>query len=530
MTSEAPTSPLSRSEHTDTETVAVVGAGICGLFTSLALSRKGFKVTLFERDMPPPEGNADQAFFTWERRGAAQFRHPPAFLGLMCSVLEKHYPDLLEEFFAAGARKVAFADTIPEQLKAQYTPEPGDEKMWVLMCRRATMETVVRRYVEHNSTVHIENSKYVTQVFTEADTEHPQNRVATGIELTDRVHANKKSVHSADIIVDATGRASKFDRWLKAQGVQVTEHRDDAEIVYYTRHYQLLPGVSEPKRDSHNPSAGDLGYMKYGVFPGDNGHFALIMCLPNDERELREAIKDGQHFDDICMTIPGLRPWISPTQAKATTAPFGIGQIHAVWRDYVHDDGPKLLNFFAVGDSAIRTNPLYGRGCSTGTLHAHILADVLGETDDPWLRAQQFREQSNEQIRPIFMASLNEDKRGIKRAAAVLNGVDLDRATSLKKWFALAFGDALAAAAREKLHIHRGIMRTINLVEKPGDFLKDQRVRWTILGYMLRGRKRNARARIQPGPERLEMLKRVALLKPSPQADKSLPKAAASAS
>ena len=37
------------------------------------------------------------------------------------------------------------------------------------------------------------------------------------------------------------------------------------------------------------------------------------------------------------MTIPGLRPWISPSQATPTTAPFGIGQIHAVWRDYVHE-------------------------------------------------------------------------------------------------------------------------------------------------------------------------------------------------
>lgn len=530
MTSSASTPHSPLAETSDAQTVAVVGAGICGLFTSLALSRRGFDVTLFERDTPPPEGDADQAFFTWERRGAAQFRHPHAFLGLMCSVLEEHYPDLLEDFFAAGARKVAFADTIPDQLKDQYQPEPGDEKMWVLMCRRATMETVVRRYVERNSTVQIENSKYVTQVFTEACTENLQNRVATGIELTDRIHANQKSRHSADIIVDATGRASKFDRWLKAQGVQVTEQRDDAEIVYYTRHYQLLPGISEPKRDSRNPSAGDLGYMKYGVFPGDNGHFALIICLPNAEHELREAIKSGAHFDDICMTIPGLRPWISPAQAKPTTAPFGIGQIHAVWRDYVHDQGPRLLNFFAVGDSAIRTNPLYGRGCSTGTLHAHILADVLADTSDPWLRAQRFREQSNEHIRPIFNASLNEDKRGIKRAEAVLNGVNLDRATSLKKWFGLAFGDALTAAARDKLHIHRGIMRTVNLVEKPGDFLKDQRVRWTILGYMLRGRKRNARARIQPGPERLAMLEHVASLQPVNQADRSLPKAAASAS
>ena len=84
--------------------------------------------------------------------------------------------------------------------------------------------------------------------------------------------------------------------------------------------------------------------MKYGVFPGDNGHFALIICLPNGEHELREAIKSGEQFDSICMTIPGLRPWISPSQATPTTAPFGIGQIHAVWRDYVHENGPQLLN------------------------------------------------------------------------------------------------------------------------------------------------------------------------------------------
>jgi hypothetical protein len=163
-------------------------------------------------------------------------------------------------------------------------------------------------------------------------------------------------------------------------------------------------------------------------------------------------------------------------------------------------------------------------------LHAHILADVLGSDDDPWLRATRFSEATEEQIRPIFEASLNEDKRGIKRAAATLNGVNLDRAKSLKQWFGLAFGDALTAAARDKLHVHRGIMRTINLIEKPGDFLKDQQVRWTVLGYMLRGRKRNARARIQPGPKRLAMLQHLAESKPLPQADKSLPKAAASAS
>ena len=52
----------------------------------------------------------------------------------------------------------------------------------------------------------------------------------------------------------------------------------------------------------------------------------------------------------------------------------------------------------------------------------------------------------------------------------------------------------------------RGMMRTFHLLEPPGDFLKDARVRRTIFRYMLRGRKRNVAQRLQPGPDRAAML------------------------
>ena len=55
-------------------------------------------------------------------------------------------------------------------------------------------------------------------------------------------------------------------------------------------------------------------------------------------------------------------------------------------------------------------------------------------------------------------------------------------------------------------------MRTVNLVEKPGDFLKEPKIRNTIFRYMLRGRKRNAQARIQAGLGRQEMLGMVSQL------------------
>jgi flavin-dependent dehydrogenase len=309
-----------------------------------------------------------------------------------------------------------------------------------------------------------------------------------------------------DVVVDASGRTSRFPRWFADLGVPVEEENEDAEIVYYTRHYRLEPGVEEPSRTGKDRAAGDLGYIKFGVFPGDNGHFAIIVCMHNDELELREAVKDGDKFDAICRSIPGLEPWVRQGASRATTEPFGIGDIRAVWRHYVRDGRPLAVNFFAVGDAALRTNPLYGRGCSTSILHAHMLADVLSEIDDPVARAVAFDERTEAELRPIFRTSLSEDRSGIRRAKAVAEGRLLEESDTLKKRFGLAFGDALAAAVRYNLHVMRGMSRTMNLLEKPGSFLEERRTRLIVLAYMLRGRRRNAAARHQRGPKRREML------------------------
>jgi flavin-dependent dehydrogenase len=163
-----------------------------------------------------------------------------------------------------------------------------------------------------------------------------------------------------------------------------------------------------------------------------------------------------------------------------------------------------------VGDAALRTNPLYGRGCSTGILHAQLLAEVLEQESDPRTRALVFDARTTEILRPIFDASLREDRNGIKRAQALMAGELVDKPDSLKKWFAAAFGDALAAASRERIDVLRGVLRTFHLLEKPGDFLKDRAIRRTVFRYMLKGRKRNAAKRLQRGPSRQEMLQLVA--------------------
>jgi len=205
------------------------------------------------------------------------------------------------------------------------------------------------------------------------------------------------------------------------------------------------------------------------------------------EKELHEAVKDSDKFDAICRSIPGLLPWVAPEVSEPTTGSFGIGEIRAVWRHWLQDGEPLVHNFFAVGDASIRTNPLYGRGCSISILHAHVLADVLAADKDADVRARRFSERTESELRPIFHASLREDRNGIRRSLAVREGRLLEEARGgFKGWFEAAFGDAMAAAARYNLHVTRGMMRTFNLLEKPGDFLKDRKTQVIIFFYMLR--------------------------------------------
>ena len=401
------------------ERIVILGSGISGMCTALALARKGLDITVLERDSAPPEGDADKAFFDWSRRGASQFRHPHAFLGLMCNLLEENYPDLLEDFYAAGARRLEFTEMLSPELQAGYSPEPGDEKLWMLLCRRATIETVLRRYVERLENIQVINGISIDGVV--ADQSDDGTLTVRGVRVRRDCVASFGEVIEADVLVDASGRTTKFPRYFAALGTEIPEENDDAEIVYYTRHYQLNEGVQEPPRSGKDRSAGDLGYIKFGVFPGDAGSFAIIVCLHNNETELREGIKDGATFDAVCQSIPGLAPWLKDGCFEPTTEPFGIGDIRAVWRHFVVDDRPLALNYFAVGDAAVRTNPLYGRGCSTSILHGHILADVLTASDDPVTRARSFDAKTESSLRPIFSASLTEDKNG--------NPLDVGRAT-----------------------------------------------------------------------------------------------------
>src|SRR3979409_1852387 len=95
--------------------IVITGAGVAGLVAPLFLARDGHDVVLLERDATPLPETADAAF-TWDRKGAAQVRHPHAFLGLLRNLLRDDLPDVLADLIAAGAHEVRWQDFAPDTL------------------------------------------------------------------------------------------------------------------------------------------------------------------------------------------------------------------------------------------------------------------------------------------------------------------------------------------------------------------------------------------------------------------------------
>jgi 2-polyprenyl-6-methoxyphenol hydroxylase-like FAD-dependent oxidoreductase len=298
-----------------------------------------------------------------------------------------------------------------------------------------------------------------------------------------------------------------FPEWLQSEGVQIAEVESPAGILYLTRHYRLRDGAEEPIRDG-TPGAGDLGYIKFGVFPADNRHFSVTLAVPEIETALRLAIVKPEVFDAICAEIPGCARWTDRLRSEPASQVFAMGNLKSVWRQYQ----PHVLNFFAIGDAAVRTNPLYGRGCSAGVVHAHLLRDVLDATSNPLLRAQKFEAETRKTLRPFYDSMVRQDKQAIRRAE---HERDPDykpdfRARTLKS----LVEDAIGPATRGDIEIFRAFSRTFHMIDDPNDWWRNPATVAGILRFWAMPKTvKRARGFYPPkfGPERAQMLARLNL-------------------
>ena len=468
---------------------AVIGSGITGLAAARVLSDRGARVTLLERDAEPEAADPATAFTAWQRKGAPQVRHSHAFLGRLRRLLRERYPDLLDALLAAGAAELDMLSRPPLTLPP-LTPEPGDEHLVALGCRRTTFEWVVRRSVLDRPHVQLLPGAQA-RALVGADAR------VTGVRYQ---RDGVEETLAADLVVDASGRQSKAPEWLTAIGAPPPpEELESSGIVYYTRFYRLRDGATEPPRNQY-PGAADYNWIKYAIFPADAGTFSVTFAVPLAFPRLKVLARPAA-FDVMTRALPAIAPWVDPAIAEPIGDPAhpvqAMGGLINRLRRFVVDGAPLAHGFVALGDAAYCTNPLYGRGCAQAFVHADLLGAALdAHPTDLDAALADLDRRARAGIEPFYRASVLADREAVRkaegRAPRTLRG----------RLHARFIDDGLIIATRADPVVFRAFLRMFNMLETPEQAFGRPAVVLRSLRALLRGRRRNARYQLPPPPDR----------------------------
>jgi len=473
----------------------ILGGGMGGLFSALALAPLCERVVILERD-PPPPASTDAAFSDWARRGASQMRHTHAFRARMTHLLRREHPDVLAQLRLLGVREQTFAETLPDAARRQYVAEPGDDDLTVLLSRRSTFELALHRSLAARPNIELRSGAFVTGLLTRRDASG--TLVAEGFSTAD-------GAQRGDIAIDAGGRTSPLAEWLEELGVALPQVGSSAGIVYFTQFFQLRPGATAPTR----AAVGDLGYLKFGAIPADNGAHSITLAVPEADLALRQAAARPDSFARIVAALPGASAWIDPAVASPLGRPAGMGDLKSRWRNMAPNGEPLVRNLFSVGDSLMLTNPLYGRGCTLAAIEAHLLRDALQAHADPVARARTYAAAVCRELGGHFEDMRRMDAEAVEAAVAHLGGgTRAPWPVRIKRHY-LRHG--LGIAVRRHLEVTRRSLRAFHLLEAPGRWQADPRTVAAALGSLLRGQRANAGYYPPPGPSRAQVLELAAL-------------------
>lgn len=484
--------------------VVVIGGSVAGLGVSLALSNRGHRVTVLEADATPLPPDHREAFETWKRKGSPQTRHSHALLGRLRNLIRDNAPDLLESLKACGAGELRFRDRAAQLFESPEFEE-GDDDIVSLACRRITFEWVLRRHVIDSGLVEFRDGVEVSRL--EATLPNGDPPRVTGVWLKD---GDGERLLEADLVVDASGRRSRLGDWLPQVGTPgVREASSPCGIYYTSRFYKLRPGVDHPAIDGGVVGV-DLGYLKLGVFAGDSRVFSITLAASPDDEPMRRILRQPG-FDAAVAAVPVTAEWTAEGLCDPVSSVHGMANLQNVRRWLVEDGRPLALGFVAVGDALIHTNPIVGRGCSLAWIGAFDLAHCVDAHDDPTDLALAYDARIVENVVPWYELQLTQDADSIDVSRAQLRGEDPyrllhdDGSNDPKGFFRGLIREGLIPALEEDLVLLRKFLRTMNLLDPPGDLMQDPVVMQRVIeSYNRRGE----REKKHLGPSRGQMLER----------------------
>jgi 2-polyprenyl-6-methoxyphenol hydroxylase-like FAD-dependent oxidoreductase len=455
----------------------VAGGGVAGLAASLAIARAGHEAVVLERDLVRL-GESPSDAFNVERRGIPHYFQPHAFLPRGRRLLSDWAPDVLDTLLDVGADPQDLA------LKLQGPWQPGDEDLVYLWVRRPIIEWALRRAVAAEPAVELRAGVRVTGLLM---SENGRSRAAG-------VAVDEGGPVRGDVVVDALGRYRCPVGWARAGGEPT-----DSGAIYYCRYFELAHGVEHLDAPILNPR-GDLGYMGFNTFRGDNRTFAVILLAPAADRELR-VLRHEPAWRAACSAITPLDVMTSADYARPITDVMPMGGLMNVDRT-----GETLVSgIVAVGDAFCHTDPAFAYGLSFALAHAQALARATTEAPDVDAVAERYRADAGPEARERHALACAMDAARSRR----WKGEPLDIARRDSCYPLFSFVGALAAAPHDDTVLRRTIRR-IGLLDRTAVFDDDDALHGrieTVLGRLA--------APSPPGPPREDLLTRLAAVVPT---------------
>lgn len=453
--------------------IAVLGAGTAGLATSLQLARDGHQVHLIERDSL--EAAAPEDAHAWDRKGIPHFLQPHAFIPRGRRELIDHFSDVYTLLRSSGANELDVRPKLPGKL------EPADVDLQFMRARRPLIEWAFRKAVLGQPGIEVHSPCSVRGI-----------RFERGWGVGVKVDGGTLDV---DVVVDAMGRRSALRAWLQAQGLaSPAQRRSECGVIYYSRYYQLRPGCELPDGPWILGPRGDLGYMGYSSFPGDNGTFATVLAVPTGVPELK-VFRHEHAYETAIAHLPALRGWTNPELVEPITGVLPMGGLQ---NSIDLGDDPASAGVFRVADALCHTDPVLAHGVSFSLIHAVAVARALQVHDDPPEALVAYEHAVGPALRERyeFATALDEQRLRMWRGGPVdFTNKDAD--------YALFSMVAAGAAAMIDPEIFRVFVRRIGLLDSTRVLDEDERLKERIellFGELL------AKPRPAPGPSRDELL------------------------
>lgn len=346
----------------------VVGASMAGLVAARVLRDAVEKVTVFERDSIPQSPGV--------RRGVPQGRHVHALQEAGQRTLDQLFPGFSDGVRAAGGVEIDLASDFNFYDEGGFVTD-GPNRLPMSCASRPLFEHVVREKLIAREGVQIRDGCQVTGYRSD-----PADEAVVGVTVRDDGTGLEEV--DADLVVDATGRASRTPRWLGKHGFPAPETDEVTVDLAYSTIY-----LDRPPNDRRT----------YHVMPCPPRQRGCVVLPVEGDRWVVTLF--GLHGDHPPATIPAFETFADslPVEAIGTL----VDEREVLSTDVDQYPVPSSLRrrysdltrfpdgLMVMGDAIASFNPIYGQGLSVAALEALCFHRALADTAPDRVATDFFR-------------------------------------------------------------------------------------------------------------------------------------------